>query len=455
MRSRHIVLFFVIVLMSFAAAGLYVSAKPGTAETVFKPKKNETFVPLNLTLPMVENILECVRDSYVDKPEDEKLFSGALNGMLGALDPHSSYLSPKEFKSLTSETRGEFGGLGMQVTMENNLVKVISPIDDTPAERAGIQPGDLIVAIDKKPIMGMTLIEAVEMLHGKPGTKVRLHLKREGQDVFEKLLKRAMIQVNPVKWHAEGNVGYIRVSTFSEKEVSLLKKAITDLKKKLGAKLEGIVLDFRNNPGGIFEAAIGTTSLFLPKGQEIVSTKGRSPLMNARTDTTESDMTQGIPLVVLINGGTASCPEIVAGALQDHHRAVIVGTKSFGKGSVQVVLPLANGGALKLTVARYYTPSGRSIQAKGIEPDIVVEQAIPLGKLDEKDRIHEKDFLGALDSEKKDKEKTDKKKTKEQEEADQLDPDKRKLEEIKDYQLISAINIVHAIAITKKNTSKR
>ena len=456
MRARHLIFFCFSVITAFAGASFYLNAKPNIIEAPLPADKKEP-APSIITLPMFESVLESVKQSYVEDTTDPTLLAGALNGMLSALDPHSSYLTPKEYKDLLAETQSKFGGLGMMVTMENGLVKVISPIDDTPADKAGIQPGDLIVAIDKKPVISMTLTQAVEMLHGKPGTKVLLHIKREGQDVFEKKLQRAMIHVNPVKWRQEGNVGYIRIATFSEKTVPLLKEALADLTKKVGKKLEGLVLDVRNDPGGIFEAALGTCNLFLAKGQEIVSTKGRCPGTTSRSAATESDVTHGLPIVVLINGGTASCPEIVAGALQDHHRAVIVGTKSFGKGSVQVVLPLTSGtaGALKLTVARYYTPSGRSIQAKGIEPDIVVEQATNLEKLDEKGYIHEEDFVGALDAKKTDKKKPDVKKTKAQEEADELDPDKKKKEEIKDYQLLSAIDIVHAMAITKKYNNKR
>ncbi len=454
-RIRTLILFCFLIIVAFATATVYLNARPGTAETILHADKGSTS-PTILTPKMLEAIMDTIKEGYVEELKDDKLLTGALQGMLSNLDPHSSYLNPKEYKELLMETKGTFGGLGMEVTMENGLVKVVSPIDDTPAQKAGIQPGDLIVAIDKKPIMGMTLFEAVEMLHGKPGTKVRIYIKRTGMDVFDKTLTRALIQVKSVKWRTEGNVGYIRIATFSEKTVPLLKEALADLTKKLGSKLEGLVLDVRNDPGGIFDAAVGTANLFLSKGQEIVSTKGRFPNINSRVKASGSDITHSLPIVVLINGGTASCPEILAGALQDHHRAVIVGTKSFGKGSVQVILPLTNEGALRLTIARYYTPSGRSIQASGIEPDIVVEQAANLGKIDETDRICEKDCQGALDAEKmkEKKEELTPSKTEKNEAFDAFDPEKKKPEKIEDYQLRSALDIVRALAITKKHTRR-
>lgn len=430
-----------------------VVAKENTSTAAIQ-EADSSYPPLDSKL--FDSILDRIKDDYVEPVTDEKLLAGALNGMLGALDPHSAYLDPKTYETLKAHTKGEFGGLGMEVTMEDGLVKVISPIDDTPAQKAGLQTGDLIVAIDKKPVSGMTLNEAVDLLRGKPGTKVRIHIKREGKDVFEKTITRALIHVKAVKWRTEGNIGYIRIATFSETTVPLLKEAVADIKKKLRDKLEGYVLDVRNDPGGLLEAAIEATELFLPKGKEIVSTKGRLPEAESRTYADGIDITEGLPIVVLINGGTASAPEIVAGALQDNHRAVIVGTKSFGKGSVQILLPLTNGGAIKLTTARYYTPSGRSIQAKGIEPDILIEQIDKLEKIDEADRIREKDFIGALDapSEKISQFSSDKQKSeteKKNEEVDELDPEKQKKKtEVEDYQLMRAIDIVRTMAITQK-----
>lgn len=395
-----------------------------------------------------DRIVERIKQDYVEDVTDEKLLTGALNGMLSALDPHSSYLEPKVYEELKDQTKGEFGGLGMEVTQENGLVKIISPIDDTPAQKAGLEAGDLIVAVDKQPIMGKTLTEAVDLLRGKPGTKVRVHIKREGKDVFEKTITRAIIKVKAVKWRTEGNVGYIRISTFSETTVPLIKEAMTDIKKKLGAKLEGYVLDVRNDPGGLLDAAIGASDIFLKKGQEIVSTRGRTPESELHIYAEHEDIADNLPIVVLINGGSASASEILAGALQDNHRAVVVGTKSFGKGSVQALLPLTNGGAIKLTTARYYTPSGRSIQAKGIEPDIIIDQVHDkLEKIDEADRIREEDFAGALDTAKQKKTEADKEKA----EEDALDPEKKKKKkEIEDYQLMRAIDIVRTMAITQK-----
>lgn len=421
------------------------------------PKAHEKFTSSMGDRPYdtFDRIVERIKQDYVEDVTDEKLLTGALNGMLSALDPHSAYLEPKVYEELKAQTKGEFGGLGMEVTQENGLVKIISPIDDTPAQKAGLEAGDLIVAIDKKPVMGMTLTEAVDLLRGKPGTKVRIHVKRAGKDVFEKTIIRAIIQVKAVKWRLEGNVGYIRISTFNETTVPLMKEAIADIQKKLAQNLEGYVLDVRNDPGGLLDAAIGASDLFLTKGQEIVSTRGRESGSEIRVYAEHGDLTVGVPIVVLINGGAASASEILAGALQDNRRAVVVGTKSFGKGSVQALLPLTNGGAIKLTTARYYTPSGRSIQAKGIEPDILIDQVHDkLEKIDEDDRIREEDFAGALDSQKdkplpssKDKaQESDKKMT----EEDELDPEKKKKKTIEDYQLMRAIDIVRTMAITQK-----
>lgn len=399
-----------------------------------------------------DRIVERIKQDYVEEVTDEKLLTGALNGMLSALDPHSAYLEPKVYDELKAQTKGEFGGLGMEVTQENGLVKIISPIDDTPAQKAGLEAGDLIVAIDKKPVMGMTLTEAVELLRGKPGTTVRIHVKREGKDVFEKTITRAIIHVKAVKWRTEGNIGYIRIATFNETTVPLMKEAVADIKKKLGNTLGGYVLDVRNDPGGLLDAAIGASDLFLTKGQEIVSTRGRTADSALRVYAEKEDITEALPIVVLINGGAASASEILAGALQDNRRAVVVGTKSFGKGSVQALLPLTNGGAIKLTTARYYTPSGRSIQAKGIEPDIIIDQVHDkLEKVDENDRIREEDFAGALDTSKSTKPDKKTEADKKKEEEDALDPEKKKKKkEIEDYQLMRAIDIVRTMAITQK-----
>ncbi|MBI2707403.1 MAG: S41 family peptidase [Proteobacteria bacterium] len=454
MNSRTFGFFCFIIFSAIAITSFYLNATPkDTGSAVPAHQGASSSLQQDSSSPsvdskMFDSILARIKEDYVEEVTDDKLLAGALNGMLSSLDPHSAYLDPKSYKELTEQTKGEYGGLGMEVTMENGLVKIISPIDDTPAKKAGLEAGDLIVAIDKKPISGMTLLEAVDLLRGKPGSSVRLHIKREGKDVFEKTLTRAIIQVKAVKWRVEGDIGYIRIATFNdEKTVSLVKEAIAALKKQLGDKLGGLILDVRNDPGGLLDAAIGVSNLFLAKGQEIVSTKGRNPQIDSRIVADASDITGGLPIVVLINGGSASASEILAGALQDNHRAIVAGTKSFGKGSVQVVLPLTNGGALKLTTARYYTPSGRSIQAKGIEPDIVIDQVqTKLEKIDEKERIREEDFAGALDTanESKSENKTP--------EAvnDNLDPDKKKKQEVEDYQLMRALDIIRTMAITKK-----
>lgn len=459
MISRALVAFGFILFSTIAMTSFYSNASPEEKKQELQAEKKTTPAP-TLDSKMFDIILDKIKEDYVEEVTDDKLLAGALNGMLAALDPHSTYLDPKSYADLAEQMKGEFGGLGMEVTMENGLVKIISPIDDTPAQKAGLQAGDLIVAIDKKPVSGMTLLEAVEMLRGKPGTQVRLHIKRTGKDIFETKLARALIHVKAVKWRVEGNVGYIRIATFNDTTIPLLKEALTNIKKQLGNKLEGLILDVRNDPGGLLEAAIEASNLFLTKGQEIVSTRGRNPKTDVHAYAENSDVLKGLPIVVLVNGGSASASEILAGALQDNHRAVVVGTKTFGKGSVQLLLPLTNGGAIKLTTARYYTPSGRSIQAKGIEPDIVIEQVNKLAKLDE-DHIREEDFAGALDTvqEKKSQPSADKQQTevqKKQAEEDELDPEKqKKKKEIEDYQLMRAIDIVRTMAITQKYDKRK
>lgn len=444
-----------------AIAGLYTVAENKS------PSKDPTKFHEKVNAETLNHIIDRIKEEYVESVDDDKLLSGALNGMLSALDPHSAYLDPKSYHELQIKTKAEYGGLGMEVTQENGFVKVVSPIDDTPAFEAGLKSGDLIIAIDKKPVTGMTLNEAVDLLRGKPGTSVHLHVKREGKDVFEVDVKRENIKVKSVKWRTEENVGYIRIATFNESTVSLLKEAITEIQKKLGNKLEGYVLDVRNDPGGLLDAAVNVSELFLCKGADIVSTKGRKPEMEMKIKANEKDLTNGAPIVVLINGGSASASEILAGAIQDNNRGIIVGTKSFGKGSVQVVMPLTNAGAIILTIARYYTPSGRSIQAKGIEPDIVIEQVSEkLEKVDESKMFSEKDFEGALDvpAEKKEpvandnKEKPEKDEKAKGEEIDLkalgLSTDKKK-KEVEDYQLMRAIDIVRTMALTSKRNEKQ
>jgi carboxyl-terminal processing protease len=337
---------------------------------------SDTYRELNL----FGDVFERVRADYVEKPDDSKLVESAINGMLAGLDPHSSYMDPKSFRDMQVQTRGEFGGLGIEVTMEDGLVKVVAPIDDTPAAKAGVMANDIITQLDDEAVQGLTLNQAVDKMRGPVNTKIKLTIVRKGADKpIEVTIVRDIIRVKSVRWHPEGgDVGYIRVTQFNEQTTDGLKQAINDLNSQLGAdKIKGYVLDLRNNPGGLLDQAISVSDTFLEKG-EIVSTRGRNPEETQRFNARPGDLIKGKPLIVLINGGSASASEIVAGALQDQKRATLIGTRSFGKGSVQTIIPLGGGnGALRLTTARYYTPSGGSIQAKGITPDIEVLQDVP------------------------------------------------------------------------------
>ena len=336
---------------------------------------SDTYRQLNL----FGDVFERVRSDYVEKPDDSKLIESAISGMLAGLDPHSSYMDAKSFRDMTVQTRGEFGGLGIEVTMEDGLVKVISPIDDTPASKAGILANDLIVSLDDEPVQGLTLNQAVEKMRGPVNTKIKLRIMRKGQDKpIDVTLTRENIHVRSVRARTEGgDVAYIRITTFNEQTTEGLKKEIANQQNALGDKLKGYIIDLRNNPGGLLEEAVTVSDSFLERG-EIVSTRGRNPEETQRRSAHPGDLTKGKPVVVLINGGSASASEIVAGALQDHGRATLIGTRSFGKGSVQTIIPLGQGnGALRLTTARYYTPSGKSIQAKGIVPDYEVLQDVP------------------------------------------------------------------------------
>ncbi len=332
---------------------------------------SETYRQLNL----FGSVFERVRADYVEEVDDEKLIEAAINGMLQALDPHSGYLNAKNFREMQVQTRGEFGGLGIEVTMENGFVKVIAPIDGTPAERAGILTGDLITHIGDEAVQGLTLSQAVERMRGPVNTDIRLTVVRAGEDApFDVTLTREVIRIASVRARTEGNIGYLRITTFSEQTASGLEKEIKEIKDELGDELAGFVLDLRGNPGGLLDQAVRVSDAFLEQG-EIVSTRGRQTGDAQRFNAKNGDLTDDLPLVVLINGGSASASEIVAGALQDQGRAVVLGSQSFGKGSVQTIIPIAGHGAVRLTTSLYYTPSGRSIQAKGITPDIVVEQA--------------------------------------------------------------------------------
>ena len=322
-------------------------------------------------LDLFSDVVERIRAEYVEPVNDKELIENAINGMLTGLDPHSSYMNAKSFKDMQVQTKGEFGGLGLEVSSENGIIKVVSPIDDTPAARAGMKAGDLITMLDGQTVQGLTLNEAVDKMRGPPGSTIKLTVKREGINTpVEVSMQREVIKIQVVKSRMEGDVGYIRVSSFSERTNEALKKAIGDLKRG-NPGLKGFVLDLRNNPGGLLDQAVSVSDDFLREG-EIVSTRARHAEESQRWFVKSGDITGGLPLVVLINGGSASASEIVAGALQDHHRAVLVGTRSFGKGSVQTVMPLPGNAAMRLTTARYYTPSGRSIQGLGIVPDIEV-----------------------------------------------------------------------------------
>jgi carboxyl-terminal processing protease len=337
---------------------------------------SDTYRNLNL----FGDVFERVRSDYVEKPDDSKLVETAINGMLAGLDPHSSYMDGKSFRDMQIQTRGEFGGLGIEVTMEDGLVKVVSPIDETPAAKAGIQANDIITHLDDDAVQGLTLNQAVEKMRGPVNTKIKLRVMRKGQDKpVEISITRDIIRVRAVRSNMQGDdVAYIKLTQFNEQTTDGLKKAIADLTAQIPAdKLKGFIIDLRNNPGGLLDQAISVSDVFLERG-EIVSTRGRNVEETQRFNARAGDLTKGKPVIVLTNGGSASASEIVAGALQDHKRATVLGTRSFGKGSVQTIIPLGAGnGALRLTTARYYTPSGKSIQAKGITPDIEVLQDVP------------------------------------------------------------------------------
>ncbi|TWB55597.1 carboxyl-terminal processing protease [Bradyrhizobium sacchari] len=350
-------------------------------------------------LNLFGEVFERVKASYVEKPDNAKLIEGAITGMVTSLDPHSRYMNDKAWTEMQETTSGEFGGLGIEVTMEEGLVKVVSPIDDTPASKAGIMSGDLISKIDGEGVQGMTLEQAVNKMKGPVDTKTKLTIVRKGADApLDVAITREIIHVRPVRFHVEnGDIGYIRVTSFNEQTTDGLKKAIASISKQVPQeKLAGYVMDLRNNPGGLLDQAVSVSSAFLQRG-EVVSTRGRNPEETQRFTAHGGDLTKGKPLVVLVNGGSASASEIVAGALHDHKRATIIGTRSFGKGSVQTIIPLGAGnGALALTTARYYTPSGRSIQAQGIAPDIEILQDVPPELKGRMDTMAESQMRGHL-----------------------------------------------------------
>ncbi len=374
------------ILAAFAALIILV---PQTSNS--QDDNSETYRQLKL----FGDVFERLRADYVEEVPDEELIESAIQGMLADLDPHSSYLNADSFRDMRVQTKGEFGGLGIEVTMENGLVKVVSPIDDTPAFRAGIEAGDLITHLDSEAVMGLTLNEAVEKMRGPIKSDIRLTIRRKGREPFDVTITRAVIRITSVRSRTESKVGYLRITTFNEQTTPGLEAAIKKRKEDIGEGLIGYVLDLRNNPGGLLDQASSVSDTFLEQG-EIVSTRGRDPNDAQRYNAHAGDLAGGLPLVVLINGGSASASEIVAGALQDHRRAIVLGTTSFGKGSVQTIIPLSGHGAMRLTTARYYTPSGRSIQGIGIDPDIVVEQ-VRLEKVDNGPQRREADLRGALD----------------------------------------------------------
>ena len=391
MRARALVT--ATAALALASALALADDKPAKND---KAKNAETYELLDL----FGDVFERVRSDYVEEATDEQLIEAAVNGMLTALDPHSGYMNAKHFDEMKVQTQGQFGGLGLEVTMDSGIVKVVSPIDDTPAYAAGIQPGDLITHIDGAQVQGMQLPEAVEKMRGPVGSSVRLTIRRGVEEPFDVSLTRAVIKIKSVRARLEGKVGVIRISSFSEQTEAGIEEAMEKLKAEAKGPLQGLVLDLRNNPGGLLSQAVAVSDAFLERG-EIVSTRSRKPEDSQRYNARTGDIAGGVPIVVLINGGSASAAEIVAGALQDQHRAILLGTKSFGKGSVQTIIPLTGHGAMRLTTARYFTPSGRSIQAVGIEPDIVVEPA-RIENLDAAARQRrEADLPGALRQEAK------------------------------------------------------
>ena len=426
--------------------GIMLGVILGICGSVFAERSNSEVATDTEALPYEDlrtftEIFGRIKRDYVEPVSDKKLLEDAVRGMLSGLDPHSAYLVAEEYQELKEGTTGQFGGLGIEVTMENGFIKVVSPIDDTPAQKAGIKTGDLIIKLDDQPVKGMSLTDAVKKMRGEPGSKIVLTIVREGEEAPLKLtLARDIIKVKSVKSRMlEKGYGYVRISSFQSGTGDALKAALAALKKENGGNLKGLVLDLRNNPGGVLNAAVEVSDAFLKSGL-IVYTEGRIENSEMRFNAAPDDLIDGAPIVVLINAGSASASEIVAGALQDQKRAVIMGEKSFGKGSVQTILPTSNGAAVKLTTARYYTPSGRSIQAEGIEPDIPLAR-VKLETLDKADfiPIKEADLSGHLQ----------KGKGTPGGKKEGLETDKDKLE-VEDYSLHEALNLLKGISIIKK-----
>ena len=375
--------------------------------------------------------IEKIKTDYVEHVDNKEIVESAINGILSSLDPHSSFLNAKNLEDMKVQTKGEFGGLGIEVTMENGFVKVISPIDNTPAYKAGIKAGDYITHLDKKSVIGLSLNEAVSKMRGAVGSKLEVTVGRKDMEPFDVTIKRDVIKITSIRSRLEKDVGYVRITTFSEQTRKSAVEAIKKLKKN--KNLKGYVLDLRNNPGGLLEQAVAISNLFLEKG-EIVSTRGRDSENPETYKAKAGDIINGLPLVVLINGGSASASEIVAGSLQDHKRAIILGTQSFGKGSVQTIIPVNPFGALRMTTARYFTPSGRSIQKKGIAPDIIVEEA-KVEKINKRNGSRESDLKGALDNP--------------NQELDENKENSKKEDVVNDFQLSRALDLVRGISLYK------
>ncbi len=422
-------------LMIVPVAAILASPNTALAES------SDTFRQLDL----FGDVFERVRADYVEEVTDQELVESAINGMLSSLDPHSSFLNAKSFRDMQVQTKGEFGGLGIEVTMENGYVKVVSPIDDTPAFRAGIKAGDLITQIDGEAVLGLTLAEAVEKMRGLVNTTIDLTVSRTGEDKqLEISITRAVIKVQSVRSRLEGGAVYVRITSFSEQTEIGLNKAMKKHKEELGDRYIGVILDLRNNPGGLLDQAVAVSDAFLNHG-EIVSTRGRHADDVQRFPSRDGDISDGKPIIVLINGGSASASEIVAGALQDHRRAIVLGTKSFGKGSVQTIIPLSGRGAMRLTTSRYYTPSGRSIQGTGIEPDINVPQA-KLEVLESRKRRTEASLRNALKNDNGENGVEDKKKPKKNGTTENDTP--------QDYQLSRALDLLRGLSLFAGDTAK-
>ena len=436
-------------LLAFTCGILFASAIAIPTLTIAQSgaatnKNDEVYRQLGL----FGDIFQRVRESYVDTVDEKAMIEAAINGMLTSLDPHSSFLNSDNFDDMQVQTKGKFGGLGIEITMENGVIKIVSPIDETPAAAANLQPEDLIIAVDEQPILGMTLTDAVDQLRGEVGSPVTITVKRGDLAPFDVQIKRDIIKIRSVRANTYDGIGYLRLTTFSEQTSPGLIKEVDKMFQSEGDALKGFVLDLRNNPGGLLNEAIAVSDAFLEQG-EIVSTRGRKGENISRAYAKPGDIAKGLPLVVLINSGSASASEIVAGALKDHGRAVLLGTRSFGKGSVQSVIPVSGSSAMRLTTARYYTPSGVSIQAKGVAPDIEVE----LARIEALDggNTREEDLRGALDKTEKSTSKTDNDNSADTKsnDKDTAKPDQSKV----DYQLARALDIIRGVSIFNKDKS--